>query len=43
LAARIGANAGANDCSPTSSARGEALVEIEEDRLGHWSLALDFE
>jgi len=25
------ANAGANNCSPTSSARGEATVEIEDD------------
>jgi hypothetical protein len=39
----MAANAGANNCSPTSSARGETTVEIEDDRFGHWPLALEFE
>jgi len=41
LAARMAANAGAND--PHLVVRGEATVEIEDDRFGHWPLALDFE
>ena len=35
------ANAGANN--PHLVGRGEATVEIEDDRFGHWPLALDFE
>ena len=40
LAARMAANAGAN--TPLVR-RCEATVEIEDDRFGHWPLALDFE
>jgi len=41
LAARMAANASANN--PHLVGCGEATVEIEDDRFGHWPLALDFE
>jgi len=37
----MAANAGANNLH--LAGRCEATVEIEDDRFGHWALALEFE